>query len=89
MRERAKELADEHPGLSDVLGKLADGITVEGMEAFAPVLAERMELLLDYVPAGRLRARLRPGADQGPRGRAGQHQPGVPRGVLGERGGRR
>jgi transcription-repair coupling factor (superfamily II helicase) len=52
VRERAKELADEHPGLSDVLGKLADGITVEGMEAFAPVLAEQMELLLDYVPAG-------------------------------------
>ena len=42
----------EHPGLSDVLSKLADGITVEGMEAFAPVLADRMELLLDYVPAG-------------------------------------
>jgi len=52
VRERAKELATRHPGLSDVLGKLADGITVEGMEAFAPVLAERMELLLDYVPAG-------------------------------------
>src|SRR5205814_8945453 len=28
------------------------GIAVEGMEAFAPVLAERMELLVDYVPAG-------------------------------------
>jgi transcription-repair coupling factor (superfamily II helicase) len=52
VRERAKDLADQHPGLSDVLSKLADGITVEGMEAFAPVLAERMELLLDYVPAG-------------------------------------
>jgi transcription-repair coupling factor (superfamily II helicase) len=52
VRERAKELAGRYPGLSDVLGKLADGITVEGMEAFAPVLAERMELLLDYVPAG-------------------------------------
>jgi transcription-repair coupling factor (superfamily II helicase) len=52
VRERAKELAGEHPGLSDVLGKLADGITVEGMEAFAPVLADRMELLLDYLPAG-------------------------------------
>ncbi len=51
-RERAQQLAGEHPGLSDVLGKLADGITVEGMEAFAPVLAERMELLLDYVPSG-------------------------------------
>jgi transcription-repair coupling factor (superfamily II helicase) len=52
VRERAKELAAGHPGLSDVLGKLADGIAVEGMEAFAPVLAERMELLLDHVPAG-------------------------------------
>ena len=52
MRERAKELAAAHPGLSDILSKLADGITTEGMEAFAPVLAERMELLLDYVPAG-------------------------------------
>ena len=52
VRERAKELAADHPGLSDVLGKLADGIAVEGMEAFAPVLAERMELLLDHVPAG-------------------------------------
>ena len=54
VRERARELAAVYPGLSDILGKLADGITVEGMEAFAPVLAERMELLLDYVPAGGL-----------------------------------
>ena len=42
------------PACREVLGKLADGITVEGMEAFAPVLADRMELLLDYVPAGAL-----------------------------------
>ena len=52
VREKAKELAAEHPGLSEVLGKLADGITVEGMEAFAPVLADRMDLLLDYLPRG-------------------------------------
>ena len=52
VRARAKELADTHPGLADILGKLAEGITVEGMEAFAPVLADRMELLLDYVPPG-------------------------------------
>jgi transcription-repair coupling factor (superfamily II helicase) len=52
VRERAKELAAEHPGLAEVLGKIADGIAVEGMEAFAPVLAERMDLLLDHVPAG-------------------------------------
>ncbi len=54
VRDRAKELAAEFPGLSEVLGKLADGIPVEGMEAFAPVLAERMDLLTDYVPAGGL-----------------------------------
>jgi transcription-repair coupling factor (superfamily II helicase) len=52
VRERAKELAAEHPGLADVLGKIADGIAVEGMEAFSPALAERMDLLLDHVPAG-------------------------------------
>jgi transcription-repair coupling factor (superfamily II helicase) len=52
VRNRAKQLAHEWPGLADVLGKLADGITVEGMEAFAPVLADRMELLLDYLPQG-------------------------------------
>jgi transcription-repair coupling factor (superfamily II helicase) len=52
VKQRAKELADTHPALADILGKLAEGIAVEGMEAFAPVLADRMELLLDYVPAG-------------------------------------
>jgi transcription-repair coupling factor (superfamily II helicase) len=52
VRERAKHLSAEYPGLADALGKLADGICVEGMEAFAPVLAPRMELLLHYVPAG-------------------------------------
>jgi transcription-repair coupling factor (superfamily II helicase) len=52
VRARAKELAAKHPGVSDILGKIADGITVEGMEAFAAVLADRMELLIDYVPLG-------------------------------------
>ena len=52
VRDRAKELADTHPALADTLGKLAEGIAVEGMEALAPVLADRMELLVDYVPAG-------------------------------------
>jgi transcription-repair coupling factor (superfamily II helicase) len=51
VRARAKELAREWPGLGEVLTKLADGITVEGMEAFAPTLCDRMELLLDYVPS--------------------------------------
>jgi transcription-repair coupling factor (superfamily II helicase) len=52
VRARAKELAAKHPGVSEILGKIADGITVEGMEAFSSVLADRMELLLDYLPLG-------------------------------------
>jgi transcription-repair coupling factor (superfamily II helicase) len=54
VRHRAKQLAAEYPGLGEVLGKLADGITVEGMEAFAPLLADRMELLFDSLPKGAL-----------------------------------
>jgi len=66
VRQRARRLAEEYPGLAEILGKLADGITVEGMEAFAPVLADRMELLLDHVPPGGLvlacdPERIRPG----------------------------
>ena len=52
VRARAKELADSHPSVAELLGKIADGISVEGMEAFASVLADRMELLLDHVPLG-------------------------------------
>ncbi|MFI7466219.1 transcription-repair coupling factor [Nonomuraea sp. NPDC049646] len=51
VRERARELAQEHPALAEVLDQLADGIPVEGMEAFAPVLAGEMDLLLDHLPA--------------------------------------
>jgi transcription-repair coupling factor (superfamily II helicase) len=50
VRARAKELAAKHPGVSEILGKMADGITVEGMEAFSSVLADRMDLLLDHLP---------------------------------------
>ncbi|MGQ4268483.1 transcription-repair coupling factor [Nocardiopsis changdeensis] len=52
VRERARALAAEHPALAEVLTKLADGVAVEGMEAFAPVLAERMEPLLELLPEG-------------------------------------
>jgi transcription-repair coupling factor (superfamily II helicase) len=50
VRTRAKELADQHPSVAEILGKIADGITVEGMEAFASVLADHMELLIDHIP---------------------------------------
>jgi transcription-repair coupling factor (superfamily II helicase) len=50
VRERARLLAAEHPSLEEILTRIADGDTVEGMEAFSPVLAERMELLTDLLP---------------------------------------
>ncbi|MFE3252026.1 transcription-repair coupling factor [Streptomyces sp. NPDC059209] len=52
VRERAAALAEVHPELSDMLGRIAEGIAVEGMEALAPVLVDDMELLLDVLPKG-------------------------------------
>ncbi|TVZ01479.1 transcription-repair coupling factor [Trebonia kvetii] len=52
VRARAKELSAKHPAVSEILGKIADGITVEGMEAFSSVLADHMDLLLDHLPLG-------------------------------------
>ncbi|MDX6284926.1 MAG: hypothetical protein QOG53_411 [Frankiales bacterium] len=52
VRDRAKRLAGEYPGLVDILDRIADGTPVEGMEALAPVLTDDMELLVDLLPAG-------------------------------------
>ncbi len=52
VRERARALQQKYPHIADVLGDLADGTPVEGMESLAPVLAERMVTLLDLLPAG-------------------------------------
>ncbi|HET9188738.1 MAG TPA: transcription-repair coupling factor [Acidothermaceae bacterium] len=49
--ERAAQLADEHPQLADILGKVANGVAVEGMESLAPVLVDEMDLLVDELPA--------------------------------------
>ena len=51
-REARPGSAAEVPHIADVLGDLADGTPVEGMESLAPVLAERMVTLLDLLPAG-------------------------------------
>jgi transcription-repair coupling factor (superfamily II helicase) len=53
VRARAAQLAVQHPGLGEVLGKLAEGIAVEGMESLTPVLVEGdLQLLTDLVPKG-------------------------------------
>ncbi|KRV48833.1 transcription-repair coupling factor [Wenjunlia vitaminophila] len=54
VRERAARLAEQHPELADLLGKIAEGIAVEGMESLAPVLVDDMELLIDVLPQGSL-----------------------------------
>ncbi|MFB4291572.1 transcription-repair coupling factor [Nonomuraea sp. ATR24] len=50
VRARARELAERHPALAEVLDQLAEGTPVEGMEAFAPALAGEMDLLIDHLP---------------------------------------
>lgn len=50
VRARAKALGEEHPQLTDLTDKLAEGIAVEGMESLAPVLVDDMELLTDLLP---------------------------------------
>nr|WP_228266736.1 transcription-repair coupling factor [Ornithinimicrobium ciconiae] len=50
VRARAADLAEQLPGVGDLLGKLAEGIAVEGMESLAPVLVDAMETLLDVLP---------------------------------------
>ncbi|MFC7220739.1 transcription-repair coupling factor [Streptomyces polyrhachis] len=52
VRTRAAALAEKHPELGELLGKIAEGIAVEGMESLAPVLVDEMELLLDVLPEG-------------------------------------
>src|SRR6476661_5027480 len=52
VRKRAAALAEQLPGVADMLGKLAEGIAVEGMESLAPALVDGMESLLDVLRPG-------------------------------------
>ena len=52
VRGRAAVLAEQLPGVADMLGKVAEGIAVEGMESLAPALVDGMESLLDVLPQG-------------------------------------
>ncbi|WP_298323848.1 transcription-repair coupling factor [Haloactinopolyspora sp.] len=52
VRERAAKLSSELPELAEMLDKIAAGIAVEGMESLAPVLVDRMEMLIDLLPEG-------------------------------------
>ncbi|GAA2737147.1 transcription-repair coupling factor [Pedococcus aerophilus] len=52
VRERAAALLEQLPGAADLLGKLAEGIAVEGMESLAPALVDGMESVLDTLREG-------------------------------------
>ena len=52
VRERARVLRDEFPGVRGMLEKMAEGIPVEGMESLIPALAERLVTVVDYLPEG-------------------------------------
>ena len=51
VRERARQLGEQHPQLREITEKLAEGHAVEGMESLAPVLVDDMEMLIDLMPA--------------------------------------
>ncbi|MCL6538824.1 MAG: transcription-repair coupling factor [Acidothermus sp.] len=48
--ERAARFAEKYPALADILGKVAHGVVVEGMESLAPLLADEMNVLVDEIP---------------------------------------
>jgi transcription-repair coupling factor (superfamily II helicase) len=50
VRARARALADQLPGVAEMLSKVAEGIAVEGMESLAPALVDGMESVLDVLP---------------------------------------
>ena len=52
VRARAKALGAEHPGLREMLERVADGTAVEGMEALTPVLTDDLQLLVEVLPHG-------------------------------------
>ncbi len=54
VRDRARQAIATHPGLADLLAKIAEGVVVEGMESLAPLLLDRMELFVDVLPADAL-----------------------------------
>jgi len=54
VRQRAAELAGQHPGLAEMCEQLAEGIPVEGMESLIPALlgGDQLELLVETMPRG-------------------------------------
>ncbi|MBV9594577.1 MAG: transcription-repair coupling factor [Actinobacteria bacterium] len=52
VRDRAAALLADHPELAELLDPISRGEAVEGMEALAPVLVDRLDLIFAELPAG-------------------------------------
>ncbi len=52
VRDRARAAMDDLPGVADMLGRIAEGIVVEGMEALTPLLVGEMTTVSQIVPSG-------------------------------------
>src|SRR5690606_6022797 len=52
VRQRARELQDEYPGIAQMLEKMAEGIPAEGMESLSGLVAGPLISLADYLPDG-------------------------------------
>ena len=50
IKSKALTLKSQHPGASEMLDKISEGIVAEGMESLIPLLVERQELILDLLP---------------------------------------
>ncbi|WP_169581205.1 transcription-repair coupling factor [Microbacterium thalassium] len=50
VRDRARQLKGEFPGLAGMLEKMSEGIPVEGMESLLPAVVDRLVTLVDYLP---------------------------------------
>ena len=51
VRARARALIPQHPQLTDLLDAVADGRGAEGVEAITPLLVERMDTVIEVLPA--------------------------------------
>ena len=52
IRERAEQAKDKYPAALEILDRIAQGITTEGMESLIPILVNETETILQRMPAG-------------------------------------
>ncbi len=52
VRQRARELQREYPGIAQILEKMAEGIPAEGMESLSSLVAGPLVSIVDYLPRG-------------------------------------